>query len=213
MRLAQTIRLIWLEAKATAATLGLLPVVVGWLFVLAAFLQEPTIFRSEGLELAWPSIYAVSDTLFLVVFWNRFTLSHGRSLGGVAATLGSWVVGAAICLALTAADPIYGGTERLEVAAQRGGHLVLRAALVWLPVAFLTHTAWLQRQATLARFVVVLVAYLMQASLVPASLDTVGPNAVLALAICPVIALVASSSKAPRDRASPTNVDADRNPR
>ena len=178
--------------------LGLLPVVVGVLLLLGASIQEPTIFRPEGLELAWPCLLAISDTLFFLVCWNRLMLPIGRAVDFVAAAIATWLVGASVGLCLLVVIIFYGATEHLQAIVDRGADDCLRMLLLWLPIAFLSNAPWLQRRPTLIRLAALLLAYLMQASVVPARVSEVGIASLLALAACPVMVLLASSSNGTR---------------
>lgn len=211
MRLATSLRWAWLEARASAASLGAFPVVVGLLFVSSSAFQEPSIFRSEGLELTWPSILATSDVLFLIICWQILTRSDQRGSGALVAVGGIWMVGAAIGLALVGAGSLFGAIGSAEVFMERiAGHL-LRMALVWLPIVCLCNAALLQRRPILHRIAALLVAWLMQASVVPASLRQVGVGAVLTSTVF-LAAVALASSTSVRGTNSPTIVDADRNP-
>lgn len=213
MQLTRRTRIAWLEAKATAAAVGVFPVVVGMLFVLAAIVQEPSIFRTEGLELAWPGISAASDVLFLVVIWNSFMLPLRRNDGWFARGLGVWAVGALVSVLLVLAAWIYDATVSHAFAPDRSRDLLFRIAIVWLPICLLGNSPALRRLPTLARAAAVVVAYLMQASVVPASLPAVGVGELLTFSMGPVLVAVALSSTNSREPDLPLSLDADRNPR
>jgi hypothetical protein len=129
------------------------------------------------------------------------------------AALGDWLVGAAVGLILAAAICLYDATGYPGLTLDRLGEVGLRIWATWLPIACLSNTNWIRRQGAIVRFVALLLAYLMQASVVPASLDRVGVGTRLALAIGPLLVLVAMWWPRTELAHPPTNLDADRNPR
>lgn len=90
------------------------------------------------------------------------------------------------------------------------GHLI-RMAMLWFPIVYLCNAASLQRRPTLHRMVALLVAWLMQASVVPASFQDVGNTAMLTTTLF-LVAVAFASSTSNRGTNPPTIVDADRNP-
>lgn len=213
MQFAQLLRLAWLEAKACALRMGPLPPILAALFVWGARIQEPSIFREEGLELAWPSISAVSDVLFLVIIWQYLTLPNPARLRLLPSCLGLWVVGSLATLLAALPVAISDATRPHFLEVRHLQLLALRLALLWLPICGVSCVAWLQRRSVALRFLVPSAAYLMQASVLPASLTDSSAFVLITIANALVIALATSFAKRSLSTSHSSSIDAHRSPR
>lgn len=170
MQITNFLRLTWLESKAASLRVGAGPWVVGALFVLGAHLQEPSIFRTSGLEIAWPATQAACDGILLVFSCHSLTSSTRTDSAAMARALGAWLAGCACALAMLSAALAYDATGSSPSSMFSAAWVAARWVLVWLPVILITQARWLRHCRLPARFLVLATAYLMQASVLPASL-------------------------------------------
>jgi len=152
MRIANFLRLTWLECKAAILRVGLGPWVVGAMTVLGAHVQEPSFFRTSGLEIAWPATIATCDALLLVFAAQLLMSPLDRSSAAAARSLGGCIAGSACAFAML------------------GIGMTARLCLLWVPTFLLAQARWLRHRRLPVRFLVLATAYLMQASMLPASL-------------------------------------------
>jgi len=170
VRIESFLRLTWLESKAACVRVGIGPWAAGALFVLAAHIQEPSFFRTSGLEIAWPATVATCDGLMLVFTLHSFPSPITPSATAAARALGAWFAGTCCALAMLGIGLIYDATGSSPATSHSLAWMVARVVLVWLPIFFLTQARWLRHRRLPARFLVLATAYLMQASMLPASL-------------------------------------------
>jgi hypothetical protein len=164
------LRLVRLEAAAAAMQVGWLPWIVGAGFALAALIQEPTFFRTQGLELAWPAIAGALDVIALV-FVYQILIATSKSRSPAAATVfGTWLSSALVASSIIALATIYDAAGFPEATGFAPLWLLARFAGVWLPIHAFVAAEPIRRWPFLARFLAAVVGYLMQASVLPASL-------------------------------------------
>jgi hypothetical protein len=164
------LRLVRLEAAAATMRAGWLPWIVGGGFTLAALLQEPTFFRAQGLELAWPAIAAILDLIALVSFYQLLISTHANRTPSAATVLGNWLSGALVALAMLALASVYDATGLSQASDFAAPWLLARFAAVWLPIHAFVAADPVRNWPMLARFLAAAVGYLVQASVLPASL-------------------------------------------
>ncbi|MGE3173319.1 MAG: hypothetical protein AB7O97_11895 [Planctomycetota bacterium] len=161
-----------LEGRAIARQLGLVPLTCGVIVILIALQQEPAIFRLQGVDLAWPAIYAAADFIVLLT-----CLASSPPARTTPASIGLRLAraGAALMLGLLAASALIVaglGVDRIAGATTPWSALPgasLRLVLVWAPIALLGQSP-LVPAGTLTRFLTLLAAFLVQCGVHPASL-------------------------------------------
>jgi hypothetical protein len=166
-----------LSLKIILRSLGPLPWVGLTVWCVAALLQEPAFFRTQGLDLAWPAIFGGADVFCLaaVLVWVH-SISRIRSYR----ISSSWVIRTwqvlavlSVCLVAQAAAVMAG----LAVDHLTGfpspwpdlPSLLLRSLLVWMPLCTLAVSIAPLPKPWLATLTVV-GAFLMMASVLPVSL-------------------------------------------
>lgn len=170
MRIANFVRLTKLEYKAASLRVGLGPWVVGALFVLTAHVQEPSFFRASGLEIAWPATIATCDGMSLLFAVYSLTSTPRANSAVAARAVGAWIAGCVYALAMLGLGGIYDATGSSPESSYALAWVAARLVLLWLPVCLVTQAHWLRHRRLPARFLVLATAYLMQASMLPASL-------------------------------------------
>ncbi len=170
MRVANFLRLTWLESKAATLRVGAGPWVVGALMVLGAHVQEPSFFRTSGLEIAWPATIAVCDVLLLVFSSSCFMAAQDRSSVAAARSLGGWIAGSACAATMIGIGLAYDATGSSPATSLRVDWVLARMCMLWLPTFLLVQARWLRQRRLPVRFLVLATVYLMQASMLPASL-------------------------------------------
>ncbi len=170
MRIANFVRLTWLESKAATLRVGVGPWIAGALFVLAAHVQEPSFFRTSSLEIAWPATIASCDGMMLLFASHILTTGISANSTAAARALGAWMAGCACALALLGLGGIYDATGSSPESSYAIAWVAARLVVLWLPVCLVTQAHWLRHRRLPARFLVLATAYLMQASMLPASL-------------------------------------------
>jgi hypothetical protein len=164
------LRLVRLEAAAATIRVGWLPWIVGVGFSLASLVQEPTFFRAQGLELAWPAIAAILDAMALVYFYQLLISPTTNRAVSAATVLGNWLSSCLVAFVILTLASIYDATGFSQASDFAAPWLLARFAAVWLPIhAFVTANP-VRNWPVLARFLAAAVGYLVQASVLPASL-------------------------------------------
>jgi len=173
------LRLVRLEAAAATMRVGWLPWIVGAGFTLAALVQEPTFFRAQGLELAWPAIAASLDVISLVYLYQLLISTSSNRAPSAATVLGSWLSSALVAFAILALASVYDATGFSQASNFAAPWLLARFAAVWLPIHAFVAADPVRNWPVLARFLAAVVGYLVQASVLPASLPALTLPAIL----------------------------------
>ena len=170
MRIANFLRLTWLECKAAILRVGLGPWVVGAMIVLGAHVQEPSFFRTSGLEIAWPATIATCDAILLVFVSQLLMSPLDRSSAAAARSLGGCIAGSACAFAMLGIGMTYDATGSTPATSVDISWVTARLCLLWVPTFLLAQARWLRHRRLPVRFLVLATVYLMQASMLPASL-------------------------------------------
>ena len=161
-----TLRTARLEAKACLLGLGPWPWGAATLFLAATWIQEPSFFRQQGLDLAWPAAAAISDSLSLLLISQllMFSTGPGARVGrGLAALLLVGLSSGSVLSLGLGLDGLLGRATEL-------GSLVsvaLRPFLLWPAVCLVALGASHRTNRPLARLLWVLFAFGVQAALLP----------------------------------------------
>lgn len=162
-----TLRTARLEVKACLLSLGPWPWVAAALYLGATWIQEPSFFRQQQLDLAWPAAACVGDAISLMFISQLLTSPCGgidrraRGLAGLLLVGCCTLFSLALGLGLDACFGRSGDPDHLLSLAVRPLALWPAVLLVGLGV---THSA----HSLTSRLLWILFAFGVQASLLPA---------------------------------------------
>lgn len=161
-----TLRIARLEAKACLLALGPWPWTAAALFLTAVWIQEPSFFRQQGLDLAWPAASATCDLLSLIVISHVFMSSSRHDVG-----LGSGLAGLLLVSLSTVSVTLFG--LGLDACLGRTADPVqvtafsLRPFVLWPAVCLVALGAAQRTEGHASRMLWVLLAFAVQATLLP----------------------------------------------
>ncbi len=192
------LRLVALDAKATILVAG--PAIGATALVGSAWgaVQEPSFFRQQGLDLAWPFSFALSHLLALcigLISTSRYAASTSSRVAAGFGMLGCAMGSLGLALTLLVLfDQLVGAATPWPTLAPS----VLAYLMVWLPIFLLASGTWWRGCSNLTRLLGLGVALTVQISILPASLGleplTLRQSMAGALSVAAAFGLVAATA-------------------